>query len=128
MPDGARDLGDEEWLSQVGYRRADGTWKFPDRLRPLRDPPETDISMCLGRLTPAEARVTAFGAYVRLKPGRDAVRYFRVGTLRQAGFRVEHTPRHPGSPSHVSVFWDGDNEWDDTVAELLHSCGMEGEV
>lgn len=120
-----RELGDEEWISQVGHKRADGTFSFQGRPRPLKEPPETDISFVLGQLGPSQARLTAFGSLTRMHPGRDAVRHVKVGTLRSAGFRVEHTPRR-GSLDHVSVFYDG--EWDDTTEDLLHSCCMEGSV
>ena len=129
MPcDTPRLLGDDDWLTQVGRRLpATDEYVFPNRLRPLKDPPETDLSMLLGVISPVDARRHAFGA-TAMKPGRNAARRVRVGGLRSAGFRVEHTPRHPGSPLHVSVFWDGEDGWDDKVAVLLDDCCMGGEV
>jgi hypothetical protein len=120
-------IPDDAWLSQVGKRRSDGTFRFTERLRAHKEPPERDISFILGKLSPVEARKIAFGAGTPLRPGYDAVRHAQAGTLRSVGFRVDHTPRHGGSRLHVSVFWDG-GEWDDTVAELLHSCCMEGVI
>jgi len=106
----------------------DGTWKFQGRPRALKDPPEQDVSLILGRMDPVTARKTAYGALTRFRPGRDAVRHVQAGSLRSVGFRVEHTPRHGGSLLHVSVFRDGTSDWDDTVEDSLHSCCMGGEV
>lgn len=126
--DTPRFIEDDEWLSQAGSRRADGSWKFRDLPRALKVPPELDISMVLGRLTPLEVKQAAYGKKSTAEP-RDAVRHVQAGALRSAGFRVEHTPRHPGSPLHVSVFWnDEDTPWDDKVAAMLHAACMGGEV
>ncbi len=122
------ELDDSDWLSQVGKRRADGTWSFPNRLRTFRQPPEHDLSMVLGRLSAREVRLAAYGSWTGLTPKKDAVRHVLVGTLKDAGFRVEHTPRWPGSPLHVSVFWDGEEGWDDRVAGLLDACCGGGKI
>lgn len=73
--------------------------RFDDRL-----PAEFEISMQLGRLSADE-----IGVYVRgLAPPKrirelERVRWFRVGDLRAAGYRVE---RSPGRGIHVSVWGD----------------------
>jgi hypothetical protein len=122
-----KDIADDAWLSQLGKRVGSGEFRFACHLRPHKEPPERDLSFILGKFAPAEARRIAYGTLTRLRPGYDAVRYVKAGTLRSVGFRVDHTPRHGGGLLHVSVFWDG-GEWDDTVAELLHSCCMEGVI
>lgn len=121
-----REIDDEEWLSQCGQRRQQRPWKFRSMPRPEKEPPELDISMILGRLSPAEADVAAFGPG-RPTDRRRAVRHARVGDLRAAGFRVEHTP-FLGSPDHVSVFWAGEWVWDEAVGVRLDACCTEGEA
>lgn len=115
-------LGDDLWVCQVGRRRADGSFHFTDRPRPMKDPPEQDVSWLIGRLDPASAVSTAFGR--SHDAGKDAVRFARIGDLRAAGFRVQHTPRW-GSPAHVSVFWPL-GEWGDREAALMDACCTEG--
>ncbi len=120
-----REIGDEEWLSQCGQRKADKPWNFRSMPRPGKEPPELDVSMILGRLSPEEAERAAFGP--RRADRRRAVRHAKVGDLRAAGFRVEHTPRL-GTLDHVSVFWGGEGVWDETVSALLGDCCTEGEA
>lgn len=73
------------------------------------------MSTVLGKLNPLAAHEAAYGSRDR-PTGREACRHAQVGTLRGMGFRVDHTPRLPKSPLHVSVYWlDGD--WDDAVAD-----------
>ncbi len=43
------EIGDDEWLSQCGQRRADGSWNFRNRPRLGKEPPEQDVSWLLGR-------------------------------------------------------------------------------
>ncbi len=114
-----------EWLTQVGTRRRSGNFTFHDKPRPWRDPPERAVSWVLGELLPREARRAAFGDLTTHNPGRDAVRHAQVECLRSKGFRVEHDP-YRLSPLHVSVYWDGEGDWDDKVGDLLHSCCTEG--
>lgn len=82
-----------------------------------------DVSWLIGDLGPQETLLAAFGRE-DYRPGKDAVRHAQVGTLRSAGFVVEHTPRM-GSAIHVSVFWPH-GSWGDKEAELLDSLCMEG--
>lgn len=124
--DRPRRLRDDEWLSQVGQRRPDGSWNFRDRPRGHKVPPELELSMVLGRLSAAEAYRVAFGAH-GFKAGRHAVRHVLVGDLRSAGFRVEHTPRHGGSLTHVSVFWTAEGWGVEATSVLNEACG-EGET
>ena len=121
-----RVIGDEEWRSQCGQSKAARPWNFKSAPRAGKEPPELDVSMLLGRLTAREAEVAAFGS-VRRPDKRRAVRHVRAGDLRAAGFRVEHTPR-PGTLDHVSVFWDGEGVWDESVSASLSNCCTEGEV
>lgn len=60
------------------------------------------------------------GILVGRKPSEnDAVRYARVGDLRQAGFQVRHTPSRR-NPDHASVEWIG--EWSNSVAARFDLC------
>lgn len=120
-----QNVPDDMIISQCGKYLADGTWKFTNRPRPLKEPPELDVSWLLGELTPWKALVAAFGRD-NYRPGRDAVRHARVGTLRAAGFVVEHTPRL-GSQIHVSVLWP-EGDWGDSQAELLDSLCEGGAI
>lgn len=119
-----RHVQDDEWLSQAGTRRADRPWNFRNCLRPQND--ERDLSLQLGWLSAWEVHIASYGGG-RAKRGNEAVRRFQAGNLRVKGFRVEHTPRYPASPSHVSVFWDH-GEWNDNVASMLDACAMEEEA
>lgn len=116
-----RHIEDDESLSQAGSRRSDGSWNF--RAQPRAHAEEDDLSMVLGELSSAEVHLAAYGPKPP-RPGKDAVRHFRAGALRDREFRVDHTPYYPGSPDHVSVFWDGVGAWDDRVAALLDDCSM----
>jgi hypothetical protein len=122
-----RAIGDDEWLTQVGTRKRNGSFKFHNAPRAWRDPPEEAISWVIGRLDPAAARVAAFGPSTSLTPGNDAARHAQAGALRSAGFRVDHDP-YPLSPDHVLIRWLGEEEWDDKVGDLLQSCCTGGEA
>lgn len=115
----ARELGGDDPVSQAGTMRADKTFKFTERPRPARNPPETSLSLLDGSFGPHDANYNAFGYHPNCK--RDASRETTVGRLRDVGFRVEHTPRLPRSPLHVSVYWD-ESEWDDDVAIAFSKC------
>lgn len=122
-----RDIYDDEWLTQVGTRKRSGAFSFHDKPRAWREPPELALSWLVGRREPAEARQMAFGPLTQLSPSSDAVRYALAGRLRSQGFRVDHDPSL-ANPAHVLVRWDGQGEWGDSEADLLHSCCSEGEV
>ncbi len=112
-----RYIDDDESLTQHGTHRADGTFNFRTSLRHDRAPVEQSMSLLCGALDPGAAATARHGNPPR---PRDAARLTTAGTLRAEGFRVEHTPRLPSSPLHVSVYWDG--EWDDEVANKFDSC------
>jgi hypothetical protein len=113
------DLAPDQWVTQHGVVRKDGHEDFRNTLRADRDKPERDMSVIRGLLTAEEAGNVRLGTRPRRRP--DAARSTRVGTLREAGFRVEHTPRLPRSPDHVSVFWDA-GEWDASVGAKFEAC------
>lgn len=117
-------ITDDEWLTHHGTRRADGTEAFRCMLREMPGKREADMSLIRGRLTAEEAGRARLG--LSRNPRRDAARHTTAGRLREAGFRVEHTPRLPGSPWHVSVFWDH-GIWDADVGKSFEACfGEEG--
>lgn len=115
---GGEVLPDDQELTQCGTKLAGGSYRFRNMPRTERDPPERSLSLLRGALTPHEAMTAAFGTH--RKCHRDAARQTTAGTLREVGFRVEHTPRYPLSPDHVSVYWSGD--WDDDVGDLFDGC------
>lgn len=39
-----RSVEDDEWLTQIGTRRRNGSFKFHNKPRPWRDPPEHAVS------------------------------------------------------------------------------------
>lgn len=121
-----RPILDDEWVSQCGQRKQEHPWNFRRKPRLDKDPPEQEVSMLLGRLSASDAELAAFGPY-RPPDRRRAVRHSQAGTLRAAGFRVEHTPKL-GTEDHVSVFWDGEGVWDERVGALLDACCSAGEV
>lgn len=113
----AREITDPETLTQCGTRRADGTFRFWNRPRDFRDPPEVSLSLLLGSFDdPGDAAALAFG---RSPEKRDATRETTASALKGAGFTVAHTP-NPRNPDHVSVYWDGD--WDDDVGTRFNDC------
>lgn len=110
---------DDDWLTQHGVIRPAGNEDFRSTLRTDRGKTEPDMSLLLGRLTAVEAGNARLGQFRRRRP--DAARHTTAGQLRSVGFRVIHTPRHPGSPLHVSVFWDH-GPWDGDVAKRFEAC------
>lgn len=105
-------LGDDDWLTQVGRRRpATDEYVFPNRLSPLKDPPETDLSMLLGKIWPMDAREHAFGT-TALKLGsgvgimRCSLRSARPSGERRlnrlAGLRDANTPGQQLRKQHVA--------------------------
>ena len=123
-PAGPIVLDADQKLTQCGIQYFHGSFRFPNSLRSDRDPPEVSMSVLLGTFAPSEAQIEAYGPGHGPKP-RDAVRRTTAGRLREAGFRVVHTPRVPMSPNHVSVYWDGD--WDDDVTAVFDECFDEAE-
>jgi hypothetical protein len=115
----ARDLDDDEWLTQYGSRlvrrQPTGT---PFRHRPRFDDDETDISVLVGRISAEEAclKVARQTPYVGI-----GVRYTKVGTLRSAGFAVEHTPT-TRIPEHASVTHAEWQQLGKPVDETLDGC------
>lgn len=117
-------IADNEWLTQHGTKRADDSVAFRAALRNMPGKTELDMSMIRGRVGAERAGELRLGSSRR--PERDAARHALAGRFRAAGFRVEHTPRYPRTPWHVSIFWDH-GEWDSDVAKLFNSCfGEEG--
>jgi hypothetical protein len=107
------ELDDGEWLTQRIARGRDAPPEI-DRPRPQdRD----GVSASRGRKTPAEMY------HVVRKGGHcgpdDGVRHARVGALRDAGFKVRHSPNQR-NPDHVTISYPGD--WDDYVALLFKQC------
>lgn len=97
---------------------------FRDRLRP--DIGETEISMILGEVDSIAASVLVTKI---IQPDADR-RVTTVGLLRQARFRVEHSPTR-GNPLHVSVYPPNDEtgepaEWADELARQFSACFTEG--
>jgi hypothetical protein len=109
-----RQIGDDESLTQCG-RASRG---FPWMLRNFRDPPETYMSLLLGKRDPKDAVETAFDR--TFDPSEDTARSTTAGALRQAGFRVEHKPTRRIEP-HVAVYWDH-GPWDHAVGERFAHC------
>jgi len=115
-----RAIGDDEVLTQHGVRLTHGTFRFRNRLRADKEPPELDMSLILGEVTPNEAGAIRFrGPRTAKDLSRDAVRTTTAGTLRAAGFVVFHTPRRLNR-RHVSVYRD--EQWDDVVAMKFDRC------
>jgi hypothetical protein len=119
MP-GREPVGEDEWLTQHGVIRAGGHRDFRNYLRTDPGKTEADMSLIRGRLSPEEAGVARLGPPSR-RSRRDAARHTTARRLRAAGFRVEHTPRFPRSPWHVSVYWDH-GEWNEDTAKLFDRC------
>jgi hypothetical protein len=118
-------VGDDEWLTQHGVIRPGGHRDYRNCLRTDPGKAEADMSLIRGRLSPEEAGVARLGRARRSR--RDAARHTTARRLRVAGFRVEHTPRFPRAPMHVSVYWDR-GHWNEETAKLFDGCFvLEGE-
>jgi hypothetical protein len=76
--------------------------------------------MILGEV---DASAAAMLVTKRLTPGAT-VRVTSVARLREAGFRVAHSPTR-GNPLHVSVYSPDDTEWGDDLAKRFNSCFTE---
>ena len=83
------------------------------------------MSLILGMATPEEAAGLVLRHSADPSGATHRARYTTVGALRDAGFRVEHRGRFPGSPFHVSVF--PEDEWGDEEAEAFDSCFKGGD-
>jgi hypothetical protein len=117
-----QELPNDTRLTQYGEGSPAGAG-FRDRLRV--EIGETEISMILGEVdrVAASVLVTRF-----ISPWAER-RVTTVGCLREAGFRVEHSPTR-GNPLHVSVFppsgESGDPEdWGDELAKRFNACFTE---
>jgi hypothetical protein len=117
MPVPAREIGDDEYVSQYGSL-LDSPRAFRDRPR-LKD--LGAVSVILGRILPAQARKLVRFAGAPAK--EDGVRHARVGDLRRAGFVVGHAPSGR-NPDHARVRYAA-VEWDDEVAGRFRSCFTE---
>jgi hypothetical protein len=113
------ELGDDEWLSQYGtiHHPIDGD---PFKCRPTWG--QVELSLIRGRRSVDEAaksvnRKRSTGAF----PG-EGVRYVTAGRLREAGFRVWHSPT-AFNPNHVSVAtMDPDGVWTDDDKKRFVAC------
>ncbi len=111
------ELGDDEILTQYG------TAGF--RNHPRYGQSETSVSLLRGKLSVAEAVRTVAS---REPLAVDRVRRFLVGTLRECGFRVEHSPNGT-NPHHVSVTQPEDEEcrewWEDIGRGAFDAAAFE---
>ena len=105
-------IDDAHWLTQYGAQTAD---QAVANFRSAPRPNEADMSLLLGRLEPMVAEILV-RKYIT---GTAMARYALARSLREAGFKVEHTPS-PMNPLHVSVF--PATNWDAASAEGFHSC------
>ena len=119
MPPDPIELPDDLRLTQYGEVPPYGE-DFRDRLR--EDRGETEVSMILGEVDSSAAAIL-----VRrfLAPG-SIRRVTTVRRLREAGFRVVHSPTK-ANRLHVSVYPplatpDEAVEWDAKVADLFNAC------
>lgn len=110
------DIDDDQVLTQFGAKQDIVALDPPFRRKP-RQGRETNVSLILGRLSPAEA-----SRIVRrsLAPAPfDGVRYATAGKLRAAGFVVMHTPSRM-NPNHVSV--SRTTEWGANEESAFDEC------
>lgn len=112
-----QELPDDTNLTQYGENPPVGGG-FRDRLRVHIG--ETEISMILGEV---DASAAAMLVTKHLNPGAT-VRVTTVARLREAGFRVVHSPTR-GNSLHVSVHPPDDAEWSDDLARRFNSCFTE---
>lgn len=55
-----REIADDEWLTQIGSQKRNGSFTFHDAPRPFKDPVEEALSWLCGRLDPDAARIAPF--------------------------------------------------------------------
>lgn len=94
----AREIGDEEILTQYGQEGPDGE-KFRGQPR-FDDTGEQELSMLVGKMTVKEA-LSYIASHKTVSPN-DSVRYFQVGALRERDYVITHTPSRK-NPYHISV-------------------------
>jgi hypothetical protein len=110
----ATPVSDDEHLTQYGCTTSDPVF----RSHPRPEVDGLDISLIRGMLT-VEAATMIVRRRGYVITGADVVRHTTAGTLRDAGFVVEHTPNRK-NPAHVSVRWPGD--WTDEVSKDFADC------
>lgn len=119
MPQDPMELPDDLRMTQYGERPPYGDG-FRDRLR--ESVGETELSMILGEV---DALAAAVLVTRYLAPGALS-RVTTAGRLREAGFRVVHSPTKTNR-LHVSVYpplteAGEPAEWDDKMASLFNAC------
>ncbi|NRQ51566.1 hypothetical protein [Aeromicrobium stalagmiti] len=91
---------------------------------------EVGLSLQKGTLSTTGARDAMLGKARSSKPKTGSrVRYSTVGTLRDNGFEVIHTPRKIANGTHVSVVWPNTNSvydafvpWPEDVTQTFNEC------
>jgi hypothetical protein len=115
-------VADDATVTQFGEKKPVGEG-FRDRLRP--EIGETEISMILGDVDADAASILVTRT---LTPARIC-RKTLVGVLREAGFRVVHSPTK-ANRLHVSVYPPTDSEeqetdWGVELADRFNGCFTE---
>lgn len=116
MPD---EIDDNEWLSQYGtiHRLVDGE---PFKCCPPYD--QEELSMVRGRCTPDEVATSVNPRRTTGAAPGEGVRHATAGELRDAGFRVWHSPTRR-NPDHVSVATvDSGGTWTDDDKARFNAC------
>jgi hypothetical protein len=94
----ARDIADEEYLTQYGQEGSEGS-QFRGQPR-FDQTGEQDLSMLVGKFSAQEA-LELIASHRSVTP-RDSVRYFLVKDLRERDYVITHTPTLK-NPYHISV-------------------------
>lgn len=123
-------LSDDERVTQLDERDGSGF-----RMAPRVDPEEFGVSVMRGTLTLEETFQLVTKGMPLPAPGSRRVRYASVGSLREAGFEVVHTPsRRLANHPHCSVVvpsqmgeLDPIVPWDAGVREAFQRCFNESE-
>jgi hypothetical protein len=118
----ALELADEVTVTQYGEEKPLGAG-FRDRLRP--EIGETELSMIMGDVDADAASILVTRTLSMARTCRKTL----VGVLREAGFRVEHSPTK-ANRLHVSVYAPTDNEglavdWGADLALRFNECFTE---
>lgn len=125
-------IQDDEWLTQYGRRRPDGTPEFwtspkaPETVRPERcgrRPTANAMSVLRGRRTVEQAKQAVCG-----RPARagDGVRYAMARTFREKNFTVEPDPT-ARTPEHSQVAnLDISRPWTDDSSEECDAARFDG--
>lgn len=110
-----REISNDEYVSQRVHIDDDGQLIILNAPR-LKD--NDRLSGTLGQRSAADMQKR-----VRRHPippcEKDGVRYARVGTLRDAGFTLEHAP-NSRNPEHATLRWA--SVWDERVAGIFNGC------